>query len=83
MKNNKKQLARIENLLKTQKNEYQNDFKDLFYVDLKNLLNEFFVLSSSPSIEIERVEKGSKIKIEFTASAIKTFSFLSKEEVEY
>ncbi len=83
MKNNKKQLARIENLLKTQKNEYQNDFKDLFFVDLKNLLNEFFVLSSSPSIEIERVEKGSKIKIEFTASAIKTFSFLSKEEVEY
>ena len=83
MKNNKKQLARIENLLKTQKNEYQNDFKDLFFVDLKNLLNEFFVLSSSPSIEIERVDKGSKIKIEFTASAIKTFSFLSKEEVEY
>lgn len=83
MKNNKKQLARIENLLKTQKNEYQKDFKDLFFVDLKNLLNEFFVLSSSPSIEIERVEKGSKIKIEFTASAIKTFSFLSKEEVEY
>ena len=83
MKNNKKQLARIENLLKTQKNEYQNDFKDLFFVDLKNLLNEFFVLSSSPSLEIERVEKGSKIKIEFTASAIKTFSFLSKEEVEY
>ncbi len=83
MKNNKKQLTRIENLLKTQKNEYQNDFKDLFFVDLKNLLNEFFVLSSSPSIEIEKVEKGSKIKIEFTASAIKTFSFLSREEIEY
>ena len=83
MKESKKQLKRINSLLNHSKNEYENDFKNLFFVDLKNLLDEFFVLSTSPSIEIEKAEKGSRIKIEFSASAIKTFSFIKDEEIDY
>ncbi len=82
MKESKKQINRINSLLNHSKNEYENDFKNLFFVDLKNLLDEFFVLSSNPTIDIEKVEKGSKIKIEFSASAIKTFSFIKGEEIE-
>ncbi len=81
MKESKKQLKRIESLINSSKNDYQDDFKTLFFVDLKNLLNEFFVLSSSPTIDIEKAQKGSKIKIEFSVSAIKTFSFVHREEI--
>lgn len=83
MKENKKQLKRIGNLLNNSKNEYENDFKELFFVDLKNLLDEYFVLSSDLGIDIDRINKGSKIKIEFSASAIKTFSFIKREEIDY
>ena len=83
MKESKKQLKRIENLLINSKNQYQSDFKDLFFVDLKNLLDEFFILETTPSIDIERVDKGSKITIQFSASAIKTFSFIKNEEIDF
>ena len=82
MKESKKQLKRIGNLLNNAKNEYGKDFKDLFFVDLKNLLDEFFVLLDTPSIDIVKQEKGSKIKIEFSAGAIKTFSFISRGELD-
>lgn len=83
MKKDKKQLKKFESLLSSAKNDYQDDFKTLFFVDLKNLLNEFFVLSTNPTVDIEKVENKSKIKIEFTATAIKTFSFIKSEEVNY
>lgn len=80
MKENKKQLQRIEKLLLKGKNGYQEEFKELFYVDLTNLLNEYFISFCEPSISIEKASRGSVVKIEFTALGIKTFSFLPREE---
>ena len=60
MKKDKKQLKKFESLLSSAKNDYQDDFKTLFFVDLKNLLNEFFVLSTNPTVDIEKVENKKK-----------------------
>ena len=83
MKESKKQLKRMENILRGSKNGYQEEFKELFYVDLKNLLDEYFISLNEPIITIEKEERGSKIKIEFTAGGLKTFSFLPREEKEF
>ncbi len=80
MKESKKQLQRIEKLLRNGKNGYQEEFKELFYVDLTNLLNEYFVSFCEPQVSIEKTSRGSSVKIEFTAGGIKAFSFLPREE---
>ena len=75
MKTNRTELARIKNLIESDRLNTGDNFYELVTMDLKKLLSDYFDLSEAPQMEI--VKTGDALIIKVVASATRLKSFLS------
>lgn len=73
MKEKKKEIIRIENILNGDMEKPCDNFKELLNVDLNNLLGEYFNLILSPSVNIIKKDGNYNVEINFIADTLKNF----------
>lgn len=73
MKNRKSQLNRMETIIKTDRLNTREDFKNLFMLDLDNLLKDYFDYKNLPSFEIVKSNEKMIVNISVCINGIKPF----------
>lgn len=79
MKRKDEELLRVKTLINNDRLSFNKDFTTLFSKDLKNLLEEYFVLGDESVVNIEKRGKEFELKIVSNVLSFKTFSSVSKE----
>lgn len=80
MNSKKAEVTRIKNMLENSRLCSTANFKELFIVDLENVINQYFELVFSPEVEIIREKSVLKVNIEFSASCVKNYGILPLEQ---
>ena len=83
MKKNKHEIARIENLIKTDRLSMKDDFSELLCGDLDRVMRDYFDYKGLPIVNIDRSGNAFLVRISVSASAIHAFSSIPSQEVKY
>ncbi len=79
MKNQKKELVRVQSIIENDRLSVGGSFEELIGIDLIKLLSEYFDFRSSPTLKI--LKNGNKLNVEIAlvADSIKAFGVIPKE----
>lgn len=83
MKKNKHEIARIENLIKTDRLSMKDDFSELLCGDLDRVMRDYFDYKGLPIVNIDRSGDAFLVRISVSASAIHAFSSIPSQEAKY
>lgn len=78
MKKAKNQLVRMQNMLETDRDNNQENFKELLLIDVEKVLKDYFDYSGSPTITTQKNSGDFLVKIELKAERIKNFIVIPK-----
>lgn len=79
MKNKKTELARIKNLIESDRLNTGDNFYELAVSDIGKLLKDYFDLISAPDMKIVKV--GDSLAVTITAKAVRIKSFVNIPEI--
>ena len=78
MKERKKELLRIQNLIEKDRLKAGDNFEKLIQLDVHKLLSDYFEYRGLPSVIIEKEKGKLKVLIELNPIAIKGFGIIPK-----
>lgn len=82
MKVTKNELARIENLIRTERLKVKDNFSDLLIGDMDKVLKEYFEYKGLPVLTIDKQRDFYQIKISVSATAVRAFSTIPCQEIK-
>ena len=74
MKKRQEEFNRVKTLIDSDRLNFNKDFNKLFGIDLRNVLDEYFVLRGEPIVEIVKKGKEYLLIINANVDSFKTFS---------
>ena len=79
MKERKKDIARIKNLIEQDYMNTDDKFNEILVSDLCRVMGDYFDVRKEPTVEISKKNNQIEVVIKFVANAIKNFKFIVKQ----
>ncbi len=78
MKNKSKEIVRVQNVIESDRLSLGKGFCDLFIEDFVKLVNDYFDIEKTPTLNIFKDKFGYKVEISFYTTRLKTFNKINE-----